>query len=187
MNPRHVVRLILALALSTGVAAAAEPWFHVHVDGADPDERVRLSFPLSLVRTMISGVETDEIRDGKIQLDDSDLDGVDLRAMLEAVRDADDSEFIRVRDVDSDVRVAKANGVLMVQVEPRHDDSERVLVQVPMEVVEALLASSETGNELDVRAALDVLATVRGRDLVNIRGDGESVRIWVDDSPDTTD
>lgn len=186
MNLRTAFPLAIAVALTLGTAAAADPWIHVRVDGADPDDRVRLSFPVGMVRSMLQGVETDDVHDGKIRIDDADFDDVDLRAMLEAVRDADDAEFIRIRDDDSDIRVAKDRGQLLVHVDPREGGDERVRIRVPIEVVEALLDSSQETGELDIAAAVDVLATMTG-DLVVVEDGEQSVRIWIDRSSEIAD
>ena len=99
MRRPYALAFVLALVLGSGIAIAADPWVHIRVD--DGDENVRVNVPLSLVRTMITSVETDELRDGRIQIDDAEFDDVDLRAMLEAVRDTEDAEFVRIRDNDS--------------------------------------------------------------------------------------
>ena len=40
----------------------------------------------------------------------------------------------------------------------------------------------ETSGELNLLAALDVLATMKGQDLVTVESGDETVRIWIDDS-----
>jgi hypothetical protein len=186
-HPAHALALVLAFVLGSGIVAAADPWVHIRVAGNDDGEDVRVNVPLTLVRTLITSVETDELRDGKIQIDDADFDDVDLRAMLEAVRDTEDAEFVRIRDDESDVRVAKEAGHLIVHVDPREGGDERVRVRVPMAVVEALLEGVEATGELNLEAAIDALAAFRGQDLVTVEGDDERVRIWIDDSAGSDD
>ena len=187
MKPKPMLVLLLAFGFASGIAAAADPWIHIRVDGSDDGDNVRVNVPLKLVRTMITSVETDELQNGKIQIDDAEFDDIDLRAMLEAVRDTDDAEFVRIRDDEVEVRVAKEAGHLIVHVDPRADGDERVRVRLPMAVVEALLEGVEANGELNLEAAIDALAEFRGQDLVTVEGDGERVRIWVDDSAESDD
>lgn len=172
---------VLLVAGTASTATAAEPWLHVHVEGASPEDQVRVNVPLSLVSTLLTSTETEGMRDGRLRIDDHDLDGVDLRSMLAAVRDAEDAEFVRVRDPENDVRVAKEGGRLLVRIEPREPGNDRVRVQVPMRVVEALLEDVDASGELNLAAAIEVLGTLRGEDLVLVESDDERVRIWIDD------
>jgi len=181
MNRRTPIAILASSILFVGIATASDSWIHIRVDGAG-DERVRVNVPLKFAATVLAGVESDELRGGKIRIDREDFDDVDLRAMLAAVRDAEDAEFVRVRDEDSDVRVAKKDGMLLVHVDPREGGDESVRVQVPMHVVEALLQDAENTGELNVLAALEVLSGLGGQDLVTVRSDDETIRIWIDDS-----
>jgi hypothetical protein len=182
MNKIKIATIATVLTLLTASAGiASEPWLHVHVSGADAEEQVRVNVPLKLVSTLLQSVHTDELQNGKIRIDEQDFDDIDLRAMLEAVRDAEDAEFIRVRDPESDVRVAKEGDRLLVRVEPRGEGEDRVRVQVPMALVEALLLDVESGGELNVAAAIEMLGTLQGEDLVMVESDDETVRIWIDD------
>jgi hypothetical protein len=185
MKRNLALALALTVVLGSGVAVAADPWIHIRVD--DGDENVRVNVPLNLVRTMLASVETDELQNGRIQFDDAEFDDVDLRAMLEAVRDTEDAEFVRIRDDEADVRVAKEAGNLIVRVDPREQGEDRVRVKLPMAVVEALLDGVEANGELNLDAALDALAGFRGQDLVTVESDGEFVRIWIDDSSEMDD
>lgn len=174
-----IAALIALLAVSN--ASAGDPWLHVHVQGATDDEQVRVNVPLTLVSSLLQSVQTDELHNGKIRIEDQDFDDVDLRAMLAAVRDAEDAEFIRVRDPESDVRVAKEGDRLLVRVEPRGHGEDRVRVQVPMALVEALLEDVDATGELNLAAAIEMLGRFRGEDLVTVESGEETVRIWIDD------
>lgn len=64
----------------------------------------------------------------------------------------------------------------------RVDESgeERIRVVMPPEVADALLDGE--GERLDLRAALRQLARTGDRELVRVRDDDATVRVWVDDS-----
>jgi hypothetical protein len=178
--------LFTALMLAGLPALAGEldgRWLHVRVEDRDEDgEQVSINIPLALVESLLPTIGVEELDEGRIQLDEVDLEGVDLRAMLEGLRDAPDAEFVTVRSRDESVRVAKESGMLVVLVDEH--DGERVRVQMPMQVVEAALAGDR--DEIDLLAALNALADYPGGDLVLVESDEESVRVWIDSS-DTGD
>jgi hypothetical protein len=61
-------------------------------------------------------------------------------------------------------------------------DREDVHVKMPAAVVEALLSGDE--DELDVAAAIRALARHGEGELVTVSGDDETVRIWIDGTPE---
>jgi hypothetical protein len=100
--------------------------------------------------------------------------------LLQAVRDSQDGEFVTVQSRDNDVRVAKQNGNLVVYVQEKRTSKEgRVEVRVPMSVVNALL-STTGGNELDLVAGIRALAAHGDAELVSVKDNRNTVRVWVD-------
>jgi hypothetical protein len=183
MTPmRILISLILALGLGLG-PAAADQWLHVRVEDSSPDgEQVNINVPLSVVEAVLPHISVEELDRGKLRLDDDDLEldeGIDLPAILQALRDSPDTDFVTVRSNDESVRVAKENDYLLVHVEER-DGESTVNVRVPMAVVEALASSGP--HELDLVAALRVLRDYEGEPLVTVESEDETVRIWIDSS-----
>jgi hypothetical protein len=171
--------LILLAALPAAAGELDGRWLHIRVQEHDGDEEyVAINIPLQLVEAILPTIETDEFSRGKVILDDDELEGVDLRAMLEAVRDTPDAEFITVRSRDENVRVAKESGFLVVLAED--SDFERVRVRMPLDAVEAMVGGS--GDEIDLLAGLRVLADRADSDLVTVESTDSSVRIWIDSS-----
>lgn len=170
----------LILLLLTGVAAGGEQrWLHVRVveDGRD-GETVSVNIPLTLVEAILPTIHTDELQHGKVRLDDAELEGIDLREVLRALRDAPDADFITVKSEDETVRVAKEDGFLVVRADERRGD--RVRVTVPLEVVDAMLGAD--ADEIDLLAGLRALADYDGGDLVTVESDDTHVRVWIDSS-----
>ena len=95
-----------------------------------------------------------------------DLTGADYEAFVESD--------------DDDVRISKKGEYMYVHVEENagYADSENVQMKFPIPVLTALVSGDD--DELDLMAALDVLAEYEGEDLVTVNDDGTSVRIWVD-------
>ncbi len=115
---------------------------------------------------------------------------MDLRALLEAVRDAQDNEYVRVESSHEDIRVAKSGGFLLIKVqdfpgvnrktpqagERKHGST--VNIKVPFPVVNALLSGEK--DELNVLAAIRVLNNSQDVDLVTVNDESSTVRVWVD-------
>jgi len=161
-------------------AAAQDPWIHVRVDGRDAEaETVRVNVPLRLVSSVLPLIEDEGLRNGRIRLDEHDLDGVDLRALIRELRNAPEAEFVTVRSADESVRVAREGDFFVVRVEERGELGESVRVTVPLGVLDALLAGAD-GDEFDLNAALEALGEFDG-ELVTVEGRDETVRIWIDD------
>lgn len=160
--------------------ADTERWLHVRVENADhKGELVRVNLPLSLAEKVLPAIHNGRLHDGKISINRPEVNGVDLRAVLEAVRSSRDGEFVTVESPENDVRVAKQAGYLIVEVrENRKNTKPQVEVRVPLTVVDALL--SGPGNELDLVAALRALSAHGDTELVRVKDDHSTVRVWLD-------
>jgi hypothetical protein len=117
-----------------------------------------------------------------------------------------DGEFVTVNGTDEDVRVAKQDGFLLVHVTEKsgrlhhhgkalknHDEKNspekesaeagahtvsHVEVKVPMKVVDALFSAGK--DELDIVAGLRALAAQGDTELVSVKDEENTVRVWVD-------
>jgi hypothetical protein len=195
---------ILAVALLAGSTFKAQAqstsnrWLHVRVDNPDDKgEMVRVNVPIALAEILVSSVDHDQLHHGHVNIGHhADLTGVDLRAMLDAVRTAPDGEFVSVKNREQDIHVSKQNGYLLVRVNDSSrrgrkegnkegsGDTQEVQVRVPISVVEALVASSKGSDDLDVGAALRALAVHGDTDLVNIKDGRQTVHVWLDSKND---
>jgi hypothetical protein len=109
----------------------------------------------------------------------SGLDKAQLRAMWTAAKEAGDSEFVKVESEGDHVRVARVGGRLVVRVDQAGAKGDRVTVEIPGEVADALL--SGPGDQLDFVAALNALKRAGNMQLVSVESAKDKVRIWVDD------
>ena len=97
--------------------AKQDRWLHIRVDNPDSkEETVRVNVPLELAEKVLPSINRDRLQSGKVKIDEIDCHGVDLRALLDAVRTSKDGEFVTVQNKDSDVRVAKQNNYFLVHV-----------------------------------------------------------------------
>ena len=160
------------------MAAPPERYLHVRVDSPSSGEKVRVNIPLSLAEKVIPAIHQGPLHDGKVSLHDVDTNGVDFPALVNAVKDAPDGEYVTVQDPDDDVRVAKMNGKMVVHVTGRSGNKERVEVTIPWEVAQAL--ASANGKEIDVLGAIRALENAGDTTLVTITDNDETVRVWID-------
>src|SRR5262249_37018124 len=189
-NSLKVVSLAAAAALLIAPFAAAqssssgnERWLHVRVVSSDnKGETVRVNIPLELAEKVLPAINKDRLHNGKVTINHSEMDGVDCRALLAALKDTKDGEFVTVQSHDNDVQVAKQNGYMLVYVtekrwhegkdskdskDAKMTEKSRVEVKVPMKVVEALFSAGK--DELDVLAALRALSAHGDTELVSVK------------------
>jgi hypothetical protein len=164
----------------TASAPSHDRWLHVRVTNpGSNEESVRVNVPLELAEKVLPTINQQRLHSGKVKIDDIDCHGVDLRALADAVRTSKDGEFVTVQNKDSDVRVAKQNGHLLVHVfEKNHPKHSEVEVKVPMKVVDALFSAGK--DELDLVAALHALASQGDTELVSVKDAENTVRVWLD-------
>jgi len=171
----------------SGTSGYGERWLHVRVISTNSrGETVRVNVPLELAEKVLPAIDHDRLHKGKVRIGCMDCDGVDVRTIFEAVRNSRDGEFVTVESNDADVSVRKKDGQLLVRVhdknKPKHSQVE---VKVPMKVVEALLSGSK--DELDIAAGLHALAGQGDVELVSVKDDDNTIRVWLDSKNATTD
>jgi hypothetical protein len=168
-------------AKSADSSSSKERWLHVRVENPDrKEESVRVNVPLELAEKVLPTINHDRLQNGKVHVDKFDHEGVDVRALVDAVRTSKDGEFVTVQSHDADVRVAKQNNYLLVHVYDKKNPSKksRVEVKVPMSVVNALFSAGK--DELDLVAGLHALAAQGDTELVSVKDEENTVRVWLD-------
>lgn len=172
------VVLGLAVVAPLGLSAQAppsRPWLHVRVE--EPDTKVRVNLPLNVVEAALRAAPQTLVSKGRLRLGQNRLKVSELRAMWRELKAAADAELVGVEGKDEQVRVERKGD--LVQVRVTRKSREQVHVEVPVTVVEALLAGE--GDALDVYAALAELKKRRG-DVVRVSEDKSTVRVWIDES-----
>jgi hypothetical protein len=186
------------VTVTSSSSGTSDRWLHVRVvDTNHKGETVRVNVPLEMAAKVLPAINKDRLHSGKIRINDTDMNGVDLKSLLDAVRSAKDGEYVTVQSNENDIRVAKQAGYMVVHVTEkgfRNSQSSdkateksaeksversRVDVKIPMKVVEALLSAGK--DELDLVAALRALSAHGGdTELVSVKSDDSTVRVWLD-------
>jgi len=168
---------------------APDQWLHVRIISSDAKgEVVRVNVPLELAEKVLPTINKDRLHDGRVRIDMAHVNNdVDLRALVDAIRTSKDGEFVTVQSNENDVRVAKKDGYLLVHVTDKehgkehgkeHAKKTQVEVKVPMKVVDALFSAGK--DELDVVAALHALGAQGDTELVSVKDDENTIRVWLD-------
>jgi hypothetical protein len=177
---RGSIAIVGALALGLPLAASADQWVHVRVvESGKKASTVKVNVPLSLIETVAPMATREMGKEAKIKLEDKDFSRADLKKILTAVKDAPDAEFVTVESETDHVRVAKSGQNLIVKVRDQAKKSDKVTVQLPMAVVDALLSGSE--DQLNIVAAIQVLGRTGSGDLVTVNDNSTTVRVWIDE------
>jgi formylmethanofuran dehydrogenase subunit D len=161
------------------MAAGTERYLHVKVEDGDKGESVNVNVPLSMAEKILPTINNHDLHQGRVSIHDAKMEDIDLRTILDAVRSAEDNEFVTVKEKDQDVRVAKSHGNIIVHIKDNRNKEEKVDVTVPMKVIDALLSNTKN-NELDISAALRALSDAGDILLVTVQDAGQKVRVWVD-------
>lgn len=186
-----------AIALSLGVAAifaaavpapaaSGERYLHVRVQDAQKGESVNVNVPLSMAEKILPAINHEPLHNGTVTFHQAEMNGIDVRAILDAVRTAPDNEFVTVTQKNQNVRVAKANGNILIHVRNHENKDQNVDITVPMTVIDALFSTAKQ-NELNVAAALHSLADQGSNLLVLVHDASQNVRIWVDSNATATE
>ena len=187
----------IAQDTTTGSSGKSEQWIHVRVESKDDHgETVRVNVPVEMAAKVIPAINKNNLHDGKVHIDSIHTNDVDLRAILDAVRSSRDGEYVTVQGSDNDVRVAKSAGYLYIHVTDKSGGKRaaakdgktgarataghesKVEIKVPMKVLDALFSAGK--DELDIVAALKALSGHGDTELVTVKDDENTVRVWVD-------
>jgi len=173
--------LAFAAAALPAAPAAADLWLHVTIDEEEEGNRVRVNLPLEFVETAVRMVPAEEMRGGKIVIDDADFTAAELRELWRSLDAAGDATLVETESADGTrVTARRTGGYLLVRTFDRGARGERVDVKIPERVVDALLAGP--GDELDLAGALRALAAHGEGEIVAVDDSRSRVRVWVDRS-----
>ncbi len=171
-------------------SAKSDQWLHVRVVNSDDrGQTVKINVPLELAENVLPAINKEQLHNGKLKIEQAHMNDVDLHALMSAVRNAKDGQYVTVTGGDQDVRVSKQGDRLMVHVEDKNKDknngkhgdkakSSEVEIKIPMRVIDALLSAGK--DELDVVAGLHALAAQGDTELVSVKSEDSTVRIWLD-------
>lgn len=172
---------LLIFSAAALMGASAERWIHVRVESArGVNSNVSFNVPIEMAEAVLPSIPAGEHHQGKFNLQAS-VNGMDLRAMLEAVRNSPDNVFATVERHDTVISVAKSGRNMLIRFaekpNPEHHVVKTVAIKVPIPVVRAMLTANS--DEVDVGAGIRALAREGDVD-VTVNDEKETVRVWTD-------
>jgi hypothetical protein len=181
---------LLALSVLPAEKAAAQTgtaWLHVRVEEAKKAEKVAVNLPMTVVEAVLKASPEMIEKHGKIHLgEEHGLKMADLRKAWKALAEVGDAELVTVESEEENVKVMRKGDLIQVFVDKKAKTGkdgkpvkgEEVRVEVPVSLVGALLSGE--GEEANIQAAVAELQKRRG-DIVRVKDDDTSVRVWIDD------
>lgn len=172
---------ILFLSAAELGAASVQRWIHVRVQTTrGVGGNVSVNVPIEMAEAALPAIPADEQHHSKFSLQAS-VNGMDLRAMLEAVGKAPDNVFVTYERNGKQVSVAKSRGDLLVKIVEKPTDEndlgKTIAVRVPIPVVRAMLVKNS--DQVDIGSGIRAL--VREGDVdVTVDSPKEKVRVWTD-------
>lgn len=180
---RKILQIVALLFLSAAalMGASAQRWIHVRVQTAKGvSGNVSFNVPIQMAEAVLPAIPTDEPHHGKFSLQAS-VNGMDLRAMLDAIGKAPDNVFVTYERNGKQVSVAKSRGDLLVKIveKPGAEDDvgKTIAVRVPIPVVRAMLVKNS--DQVDIGSGIRALAREGDVD-VTVDSPKEKVRVWTD-------
>jgi hypothetical protein len=176
---KSLLFVLVIAVLALPLQAASKQWVHVNVDNPRKSEKVKVNIPVSLMENLMPLVENDkDLKNGRIQIHDRDMNVQDLRKAWKAVREEGDGEYITVEKPDGNFKLYTKGNFLYVDTSGNSKD--QVHMMIPMQVVDALFSSNT--NELDLMAAVQALKDSGVKDIVTVKSHDSTVRVWVDEN-----
>ena len=180
---RNIFQAVAILFLSAAalMAANAERWIHVRVESAgEVSGNMSINVPIEMASAVLPSIPAGHEHHGRFSLQAS-INGMDLRAMLDAARNSPDNVFATFERHGQEWSVAKSGRDLLIKVvvqpSPEHHLGKTIAVKVPISVVRAMLANNS--DEVDINAGIRALAR-EGEVDVTVNSEKETVRVWTD-------
>src|SRR5277367_4412563 len=124
----------LVATAGSAIASPPERYLHVRVEDSAKGENVNVNVPLSMAETVLPAVNKGPVHNGRITIPSAQMNGIDVHAIMVAVRNAPDGEFVTVKEKNQDVKVSKMNGNIVVHVRDGKKADETVDATIPMKV-----------------------------------------------------
>ncbi len=156
-------------AATATVAATGVAWIDVQEGGRD-GHRIVLPVPLLLAEVAASFVSE---KDLDLDLGEAAAHLRSAGAVLRALRDSPDGEYVRVEEEDEQVVIEKRGDTLHIEV---HGRSEDVKVNLPLAALSEIIGED---GRLSPARAVRLLRHARFSTLVDVRDGDDHVRITV--------
>lgn len=172
--------LVFVVAMITGAMLQAQSteWLHVHVEDPSKEESIRINMPISLMETLLPMVQEKTLHDGKIRIDDRTMSKSELKKLWSAIKKEGDTDYVTIEKPGEKVVVSMQGKFFVVQTQKGSRGD--VDIRIPAAVMDAMLAGP--GEGLDLMAAVKALRESGIKDIITVKGDDSSIRVWIDNN-----
>jgi hypothetical protein len=170
--------LAVFLAMGAFIQAQSTEWLHVHVQDPNKEETVRINMPISIMETLLPMVQEEAIREGKFHFNDHNISKSELKKLWSAIKKEGDTDYMTIEKPGEKVVVSMQGKFFVVQTVKGSRDN--VDIRIPAAVMDAML--SGPGEELDLMAAVKALRESGVKDIITVKGDDATVRVWIDNN-----
>ena len=169
--------LVAWLCLAGAAWSQTASWLHVEVnESGDKASKVNVNLPLSVAKAALEMAPKRFTDKAVEKLNEHDVSIADIRKLWAEIKTAGNAEFVTVQEADETVRVAREGDWVRIRVDSTGDKPERVRVDIPVSVVDALLSGD--GESFNLLAAINELGGNSG-DIVHVEDGDETVRVWI--------
>ena len=180
---RTIIPTAAAIFLSAVIMTGAnvQRWIHIRVESAKGTSGdVSFNVPIEMASAVLPAIPSDHEHHGKFNIQAS-INGTDVRALLDSVRNSPDNVFITMERHDAEISVAKSGRFLLIKIVEKpsaeHKSGKTINIKVPTSVARAMVSGDS--DEIDVNAAIHALAR-EGEVDVTVNSEKETVRVWTD-------
>jgi hypothetical protein len=160
---------IWALGLvGTYLLAGDSHFLRVEVNQQEGSQ-VNLRIPLSMIPAF-----EDSLRQALEEVE-VQSNGIRVREIWQAVRDAGPTNFVEMQSEEGRILISTTDEWIQVQADGQLQ--EKVTMQIPLSLCDALFTDAES---VDLQNVVAILESMAGKDLVRVDTDDADVRIWVE-------
>ena len=173
----HALWLLLPNMCGLALAQSRGPWLHLEVkeNKAEP-VLVRVNLPVSLVDVALDVVKEENLRHGRIKLEQTEITVADMKEIWNELKKAGNAEFLTVEKRHETVRISREGEFVLVKVTEKQEP--KVDLKIPVAVVDALL--ERPGDELNLKAAVAAMRQKQVGDILTVNDNNTRVRLWID-------
>ncbi len=170
------------VVFTTAPLMAADLWIHLRVEETRWDghpKTVNVNFPLSAIQHALPLIPKESGDRCEIHTRNGHVEGADLRRAVEAVRNQPEGTVVTL---DDDASVTRRGEWIEITGRSHHDGP--ATITMPWALAAAL--TSAPGDHVNPQAAAAEMIRRGAGQLLTVRSEDATVRIWIDDAMTAT-
>jgi hypothetical protein len=170
MIKKRALVLMLGLLLAGGTFAAP------------PEKSLHLKLDVSMLEGALEkgllSANRGNLHDGKLTMSNSNPNGFDLLAVLQAMQNSKENEFLTFQSGLHQLRVGRMGGNLILRAANQKGDKQEMEASIPLAVAQALFSAGK--GELDLIGSLQTMMAMGESIKITLTSDSGSVQLLLD-------